>query len=71
MTGPEHYRRAERLIVQANRIMDGFPGDAYAQTIAEAQVHATLALAAAIVDGPAVMRPEDRDDWDHATGRTS
>ena len=47
MTGPEHYREAERLIKQANGIMDGFPGDTYAQTVAEAQVHATLALAAA------------------------
>jgi hypothetical protein len=33
------------------------------------QVHATLALAAVVVDGPAVMRPEDRDEWDRATGR--
>ena len=37
--------------------------------IARAQVHAALALAAAVVDGPAVMRPEDRDEWDRATGR--
>jgi hypothetical protein len=22
-----------------------------------------------VVDGPAVMRPEDRDEWDRATGR--
>jgi uncharacterized membrane protein len=36
---------------------------------AVAQVHATLALAAAVLDGPAVMRPEDRDEWDRATGR--
>ena len=28
-----------------------------------------VALAAAVVDGPAVMRPEDRDEWDRATGR--
>jgi hypothetical protein len=33
------------------------------------QIHATLALAAAVVDGPAVMRPADRDEWDRATGR--
>jgi hypothetical protein len=35
----------------------------------QAQVHATLALAGAIVDGPAVMRPEDHDEWDRVTGR--
>jgi hypothetical protein len=47
MTGMEHYRKAEQLIDQANGIMDGFPGDEYAQTLAEALVHATLSLAAA------------------------
>jgi len=47
MTGPQHFREAESLIRAANKIMDGFPGEAYAQTIAAAQVHATLALAAA------------------------
>lgn len=49
MNGPDHYRQAEALIAQANKIMDGFPGDAFAQLIAEAQVHATLALAAPTV----------------------
>ncbi|MFF9554544.1 hypothetical protein ACF1DY_01750 [Streptomyces albus] len=38
MTGPEHYREAERLLRDQYRT---------AQSIAEAQVHATLALAAA------------------------
>ena len=71
MTGPAHYREAERLIRQANSIKDGFPGDEYAQTIAEAQVHATLATAAAFVDTMAVMRPEERDEWDRVTGRLS
>jgi hypothetical protein len=47
MTGPEHYREAERLIKYANGIPDGFPGDEYAQTIQTAHVHATLANAAA------------------------
>ena len=51
MTGPGHYREAERLIKRANSIMDGFPGEEYAQTIAEAQAHATLALAAATALG--------------------
>lgn len=46
MTGPEHYREAERLLnsVPAN-------GEAISmQCVTEAQVHATLALAAATVD---------------------
>ncbi len=58
MTGPEHYRAAELLIKQANSIMDGFPSDAYAQTLAEAQVHATLAHAAAIA-----LPGEHVSDW--------
>jgi len=36
--------------------------------IARAQVHAALALAEAYVTG-VVVRPEDRDEWDRATGR--
>lgn len=56
MTGKDHYREAERLIKEASRIMDGFPGEQYAQTIATAQVHATLAVAAAAEDY----------DWNHA-----
>jgi hypothetical protein len=50
MTGPEHYREAERLITEARITPEGFTPNAsqsYAQTIAEAQVHAVLALAAA------------------------
>lgn len=67
MTGPEHYREAERLLADAARGADTGPVyflDDAAPTLAAAQVHATLALAAAVVDGPAVMRPEDRDEWD-------
>ena len=82
MTGPEHYRQAEELLANAGDWMDADYGWKANLTAAErraykmadlgaAQVHATLALATAFVDGPAVMRPEDRDDWDHATGRTS
>ena len=50
MTGPEHYREAGRLITearataQASTLGSTHP---YAQTTAEAQVHAMLALAAA------------------------
>lgn len=60
MTGPEHYREAERLLDPRARNRPSFapaPGSPgrTAQTVpagesimAEAQVHATLALAAAI-----------------------
>jgi hypothetical protein len=45
MTGPEHYREAERRLLMAweeNRTLEDT-----AHLVAEAQVHATLALAAA------------------------
>lgn len=49
MTGPEHYVEAERLLGQASSAIS--PPDFYEKdagpTIAAAQVHATLALAAA------------------------
>ncbi|MFD8088721.1 hypothetical protein [Streptomyces malaysiensis] len=49
MTGPEHYREAERLLAVAaqdsNTTFEGHNPEAD-RTIAEAQVHATLALAA-------------------------
>jgi hypothetical protein len=68
MTGPDHYREAERLIDQADVIMDADYGwmaslgsgerlqrrTAY---LAAAQVHATLALAAATA-------PCDEAGWD-------
>jgi len=43
MTGPEHYRASERLLVSTQ----GSDGDvAISTTLAAAQVHATLALVA-------------------------
>jgi hypothetical protein len=49
MTGPEHYREAERLLGMAHRFTYGDGADATvgAALAAEAQAHATLALAAA------------------------
>lgn len=49
MTGPEHYREAERLARMAHRFTygDGADPTVGAALAAEAQVHATLALAAA------------------------
>ena len=71
MTGPQHYREAERLLTEANRIMDGFPGEQYAQTIATAQAHATLAVAAAtaLSAGTSYHAVQaDMTEWRHAAG---
>jgi hypothetical protein len=50
MTGPEHYRQVEQLIATARDTAQAPTLESthrHAQTIAEAQVHAMLALAAA------------------------
>lgn len=44
MTGPEHYTEAERLIAGAHA--EAKEAGVYGMLLAEAQVHATLALAA-------------------------
>ena len=49
-TGPEHYQEAERLLIHVDRsVIDQFGEGAECarQELAQAQVHATLALAAA------------------------
>lgn len=68
MTGPEHYREAERLIAIAENPYDFELTQAERHTIAlGAQVHATLSLAAATAlshwtpDG--TMPQPDRMDW--------
>lgn len=64
-TGPEHYREAERLL------RDEYRTD---RSVTEAQVHATLALAAATAMGAAVeddiagLTVEERDAWYKAAG---
>ena len=71
MNGPGHYREAERLLAATAPDAED-PVASFARLgalLQAAQVHATLAVAAAVVDGPAVMRPEERDEWDRATGR--
>jgi hypothetical protein len=72
MTGPQHWAEAD-LIVTGERCDYGCPhaGCEHEMAyLARAQVHATLALAHAYVAG-AVMRPQDRDEWDRATGMTA
>lgn len=79
MTGPEHYREAERLLNPKGVLYTAVPEEIPA-VIAQAQVHATLALAAATALGargdghpdeprPAGMHPEDLIAWDWAAGR--
>jgi hypothetical protein len=67
MTGPEHYREAQGHLELAAGHYDRGEALAMQYELGCAQARALLALAAAVVTG-AVMRPEDRDEWDHATG---
>ena len=73
MNGPEHWREADLILTgDSDRCSYGCPHSGCPHEmamIARAIGHGLLALAAAVVDGPAVMRPEDRNEWDHATGR--
>lgn len=53
MTGPEHYRKAEALVIATQMRM-----------LAAAQVHATLALAAATAaSNQRYMEAEEVKDW--------
>ncbi|MGW0993505.1 hypothetical protein ACWD5V_09380 [Streptomyces sp. NPDC002523] len=75
-TGPEHYREAERLVRDAHRFTYGDTADPVtgAALATEAQVHATLALAAATamqapVDGSECgMGSREFDAWYKAAG---
>jgi hypothetical protein len=67
MTGPEHYRQAERHAREAAETYNETP-DFSAWLQRQAQVHATLALAAAQGLSHASDMPEDDfQDWLHAT----
>ena len=60
MNGTEHYKRAERLVERS----DAAVGPEHATTLlAQAQVHATLALAAATLN----TRLNDAGHWQEAT----
>lgn len=64
MTGPEHYDEAQKLLADPNY---GEPkGIGRSETIAAAQVHATLALAAATA--LAADSPTDVQAWRAAAG---
>ena len=72
MTGPEHYREAERLAGRARRYANRNDADpAVGQLLAaEAQVHATLALAAATALQPSNfgMQRAESKAWRAAAG---
>ncbi|MFI9449205.1 hypothetical protein [Amycolatopsis sp. NPDC052450] len=81
MTGPEHYREAERLMAKAE---DGNRSFEYHQQLMNlAQVHATLALAAATAmagrlntnyrndSRTAGMHVSDSQAWDVVAGEPS
>jgi hypothetical protein len=62
MNGADHYREAERLIQAANNRYSDDPDRAL--DVAQAQVHATLALAAATALPPAAYPGSQRwRDW--------
>lgn len=86
MTGPEHYREAERLLSQASHesitgtpvTRQGMPmrPEAQAALIARAQVHATLAAVAAhVFSQPIDGRPNTtgylEEEWDDWTEAVS
>jgi hypothetical protein len=67
VTGPEHYREAERLLGSLERRDRGdVPGEA--SIVAEAQVHATLAHAAATALGGSGL---ESAEWEDAAGTTT
>lgn len=67
MTGPEHYRKAEGILDDLRRagcnIVAQPKPETVAQMLAEAQVHATLALAASNVHKYVPTTEADRDGW--------
>jgi len=65
MDGPQHYREAERIITELTYIQGGEEHElGFPEAMALAQVHATLAVAAASV--PA--RPAASADWTAVLG---
>jgi hypothetical protein len=65
MTGPEHYQKAEECLKKAN----GSLSPEYDGYVARAQVHATLALAAATALGQCPEpRGADISAWESAAG---
>jgi hypothetical protein len=65
MDGPQHYRQAERIMTELTVIRDGETQQVdFREAMAAAQVHATLALAAAV----AVKTTAAEDSWTRVAG---
>jgi hypothetical protein len=73
VTGPEHYRKAEELLGYAEALDAGRRGSAEDMSfLAEAQVHAALAnAAAAALNGPHGLPVADQEEWAEAAGWSS
>ncbi len=75
MTGPEHYLESERRMRasdwQRQNSSDDADLAAAMHEAAMAQVHATLALAAAVALGQSRMRLGDYDPWVKAASATA
>lgn len=70
MNGPQHYRRAGELLAEADAVEVG--GDHQKHLMAMAQVHATLALAAATAMPVKSLAPlRDINEWRKAMGERS
>ena len=67
MTGPEHYHEAEVIATLGERCDYGCPHSGCQHEMAQlarAQVHATLAHAAAVIDtGNGTIKPSDLHEW--------
>jgi hypothetical protein len=78
MTGPEHYTAAESLLAEAAHVAE--QGGDMGEMLTAAQVHATLALAAATAQGALVgctpdglegMSVRDMHAWNDVAGITT
>jgi phage tail sheath gpL-like len=67
MTGPEHYREAERLLALSNNMAGEWSAEQQRVCIAHAQVLATLALAAATAEPIAQSYAQSYDGPDDTT----
>jgi hypothetical protein len=69
-SGPDHYQEAERLLAAANRRAEAGEDGLNPQTMAEAQVHATLAGVAAAIQAQFPMTHRAELAWREALGIT-
>lgn len=70
-SGPEHYMLAEELLGYVKENGGDFTPEGRADSIAMAQVHAMLALAAATATGSEDHPRADWDEWQQAASRTA